>query len=229
MDYQQCHEIAQTRKRKLANNTYLNCDHAPESYAIRLHSTDVVTFKKDGRIVLDSGGYQTMTTKDRLNTYAPARVYQDNGVWYVNGEPFADGFTIHPDGTTSGHGEDPKAANKLRRQIRAYAKAFVVALRAGDISKPSSGDCWGCCMATNKGEHPMGGRDHILSHIEEVYFVPSLLVNACERFGASDMAKHNIACMWSGQPEKAMDSDFLWQQIQKMIARWCYQETGLPS
>ncbi len=58
-----------------------------EAVAIRYHATDVVTYHKDGRIVLNSGGYRTMTTKDRMNCYSPASVYQESGLWYV-GPPY---------------------------------------------------------------------------------------------------------------------------------------------
>ena len=77
--------------RKVGNNTYLirrgegYCRHAdtgkplpgtivPEDdIAVRLHYTDVVTFKCDGDIVLSSGGFHTRTTKDRINQYLQQR------------------------------------------------------------------------------------------------------------------------------------------------------------
>jgi hypothetical protein len=53
--------------------------------AIRLHATDVVTFKSDGRIILDSGGWQTATTKARMNEAipGPCGVYQKDHTWYL--------------------------------------------------------------------------------------------------------------------------------------------------
>ena len=69
--YMDAVELAQTRKRKLGNNTVLVTDHAPTSYAVRYHSTDIVTYRKDGSIVLSSGGWRTSTTKERINEYIP--------------------------------------------------------------------------------------------------------------------------------------------------------------
>jgi hypothetical protein len=79
-------------RRKVANNTYVerrgrNSGHGvnPSSIAIKLHATDVVTYSADGTITLDTGGYETVTTKDRFNAFLPARfrVFAKDYVWYV--------------------------------------------------------------------------------------------------------------------------------------------------
>jgi hypothetical protein len=55
---------------------------------VKYHSTNVVKFS-DKRIVLDSGGWQTATTKTRMNQTANQfdleyKVFQDNFEWYVD-------------------------------------------------------------------------------------------------------------------------------------------------
>ena len=90
--------------RVIGNNTRVMFADA-DSYdpvAIRLHSTNVVTFYRDGRIVLDSGGWQTVTTKDRMNSVLPQRfrVFAKDHVWFVSDNrtgstiPFSDGMTL---------------------------------------------------------------------------------------------------------------------------------------
>lgn len=71
-------------RRPLQNNTYAvrrgeNC------IAVQLHSTDILTFYRDGRVSFNTGGWETVTTKDRINTYAPGgwRVYSERGHWYL--------------------------------------------------------------------------------------------------------------------------------------------------
>ena len=98
--------------RKLCNNTVavsVPKFHAEEHYiGIKLHNTFVVKFYADGRIELDSGGWQTVTTKARLNACLPAgyRVYSQgsrrNCIWglYRWGQlvrDFADGMTLVSD------------------------------------------------------------------------------------------------------------------------------------
>lgn len=49
-----------------------------DNYAVCLYGTDVVTFLPDGRIVLDSGRWRTVTTQARIHEFAaPVRVYGD--------------------------------------------------------------------------------------------------------------------------------------------------------
>lgn len=220
------------KPRIVANNTIEY--HMPNGEKrIRLHHTDIIYFLPNGDIRLNTGGWQTVTTKDRLNGFSPARIYSENGIWYCNymskEYPYQDGIILHENGTVSNAGPDPKDTQKLRKKVRQYAKEYIKALREGKVSKPSNGDCWGCLMTTKDGKHPMGGADHIISHMEEKYYVPSLLVNAFERFGASKAMRHNIACIWENQPDKLWNMPYLWESSEKMVRRWCYQELGLST
>jgi hypothetical protein len=68
------------------------------------HQSAVVVESADGdRLRLDSHGYQTATTKERINRHTPAgyRVVQRDYEWHVetlDGEriDFADGMIIEP-------------------------------------------------------------------------------------------------------------------------------------
>lgn len=85
------------KRRKVGNNTYAEIL-SDNSVAITLHSTDVVTIHEDGTYTLRCGGWQTVTTKDRINQYSPVRVYQRNYEWFVriNGRemPFMEGMVV---------------------------------------------------------------------------------------------------------------------------------------
>lgn len=76
----------------LGNNTRLY--KRGKSFAIRLHNTDVVTIHADGTYTLSSGGWQTRTTKDRINLYTLAMVRSIKGIWYVKDTEFKDGMRI---------------------------------------------------------------------------------------------------------------------------------------
>lgn len=94
--------------RKIGNNTWV--ERVTElgtgkinGVAIKLHHTDIVIFCTDGRILLNSGGYQSKTTKDRMNAALPQhyRVFQKDYAWYVRCArtgavvPFRDGMVLH--------------------------------------------------------------------------------------------------------------------------------------
>lgn len=61
--------------RKLGNNTYVEVpDYADDIIGVRLHATVIVTYHRDGRIILNTGGWNTPTTRDRLNQLTPLGV-----------------------------------------------------------------------------------------------------------------------------------------------------------
>lgn len=236
--YQEALEkLGKRETRKLENNTYLQ--RRGDNLVVMLHSTDVVTYQADGRVILDSGGWRTPTTKDRINTYAPINLWQDKGQWFigpnwnrVNTAIFQDGMIINPDGTFSGvmTAKQAKDEQKLRAQIRKYASGFIKALQVGRVPLPSSGDCWGCCMKdVNTGDTVMGS-DHIREHLKKKYYVPSLAVNALKAMGASRAAEETLFALM-GHPDAANwdpnGNGFITAQIEKTIKRYVYRELGL--
>lgn len=107
--------------RKVANNTY--AVRLPSVFGnaigIKLHDTFVVTFYEEGTIKLDSGGWLTMTTKERMNRFLPAplTVHSIKGRWmvttrsaddrpdYEHSTPYVDGMKLaqmHRPGRTEG-------------------------------------------------------------------------------------------------------------------------------
>jgi len=86
----------------LANNTKL-VRNSDGTFGVVLHRTQIITFDLLDNVVkvtLNSGGYATTTTKQRLNQLLPSgcRVYARKFEWFVStpeGEvPFFDGMTI---------------------------------------------------------------------------------------------------------------------------------------
>ena len=96
---------ARLSKRRLANNTTLRQE--GDTLIVRLHSTDIVTLHPDGRTVLSMGGWNTVTTRDRINRFSPvARVWNESGHAFCswNGKQYAFERTVtcFPDGTCDG-------------------------------------------------------------------------------------------------------------------------------
>lgn len=193
-------------RKKLENNTYLHRLDA-NTLAVRLHSTDIVLVHGDGTYTLDSGGWRTLTTRDRISRYSPAGISQKNNIWYVGASIFQDGMRVNAQGTpvTRTRRVDVVERNKrlLDRRTRAYIDGFAahvikhgLAVNDGEAPsdssdrplKPDTGDCWPCYFGLGSDDHlkePMGV-DHLLSHFEEDYFVPSLLWKAILSKGYSN-------------------------------------------
>ena len=81
-------------QRKVGNNTYAYIQH-DGSVAIELHGTKVVVIYPNGLYKLNTNGWRTSTTKDRINKYSPVRVYQKNYEWFLkDGTPFEDNMLV---------------------------------------------------------------------------------------------------------------------------------------
>lgn len=169
----------------VGNNTHLV--QVGSDYAIRLYNTDIVTYKPDGSIILNSGGYRTQTTKSRINEFArDVYVSQDMGLWYVNvrGQTvlFEDGITIPATGpviASDGY-KMQKAKIAVDRMVSKFIKGYVSDMLKNGINRSTDGDCWGCAIQDKR--HPENiepmGYDHYLSHFEEKYYVPSIFLAA---------------------------------------------------
>lgn len=213
--------------RTAANNTVVRLTDG--GVAIKLHDTDIVTINDNGRIGLNSGGWLSVTTKERIKRYTPARISQKNGIWYMgDGSIFYDGMIIGLDGLPV----KPKSPGKtaayerklkaIKKDAREYAKGFVEALKAGNIDNPNGGDCWHCALRDDNGTalgDRTGGGDHLRQHIRDKYYVPSLLINAGRAAGYRD---EQIGLMGIGGRRLFIDPErniykYITKQLQKEL------------
>jgi len=217
--YSECKALAATRKRKIANNTYLVV-RDDGGFGIKFHDTEVVIHYPT-KTVFNSGGYKTVSTKARINEFSTASLSQCKGVWTIDGHPFADGITIFASGYVTGKGQAPKKTADMRKKVNAYAKEYAELLCSGKMDKPSGGDCWCCLMG-------MDGADHIRSHIKESYFVPSL-INQVNRDNLSPFTGDFIARIMQGIETSDWQRGIAFEQIKRAVQQYCLHELGLPA
>jgi len=182
----------------LANNTRLY--KRGDEFEIVLHQTAVVSILPEGKYIIRTGGWNTLTTRDRLNRYAPGRFFTEQGILYwvpgwaagIPGEKIVveEGMIIGEEGQVYEH--DAARAEAYAREVRQtkklinnYIDGYIRALEKG-LPVPSGGDCWYCCMKTEQGrtlgDHG-GDHSHLREHLEERYYVPTLVVNALQENG----------------------------------------------
>ena len=161
---------------------------------IRLHLTDIITISNK-YIILNSGGWKTPTTKDRMNTHQDiCTITQDKSIWHVKtttGQEsvFYDGIKI----TTAGKIIKPKQADtrtpRLLKQINNYCKKLK---GLKELPTPDAVDCWYCYFRTVKDGQPLGhaikNTDHLTQHLKEKYIHGSLIFNALESNGHNNPA-----------------------------------------
>jgi hypothetical protein len=126
-----------------------------------------------------------------IEDFRARRAYnQADRAWEIrNRVPFYDGITVDSEGYTPRIRQVGPSPAKLRRherevvrmqkKIERYIDGYIKALVKG-MPMPSGGDCWFCALRTESGQTwgDMGNSAHLLTHMEERYYVPTLAVNA---------------------------------------------------
>lgn len=127
---------------RIASNTYLNAD--GDVLTVTLYETGILRFYPDGRIRLNSGGYQTATTRDRFRQLG-VTVYTCQGVAHVahggRSWTFSDGMMLNPDGTVSYlQATDPDPERVQRRRMRNRRRGDYVPCDGRQSSRWSGGN-----------------------------------------------------------------------------------------
>jgi hypothetical protein len=158
MNYSSADAMLQGRcreSRKLGNNTYLL--RGNDEIAVKLHATHVLTFFKNGSIRIATGGWNTNTTKDRINSYIPqpwrvgsdSKRFGDNCVLYNLAEGWKPVGVVDTALTIPANGKIPKSvtahldktmketreANNERARTRNRERYWIRKARTGEKPK----------------------------------------------------------------------------------------------
>lgn len=158
---------------------------SPRGLVFRLHDTDIVTVPPENdRIILNTGGWFTVTTKDRINRIlrdlgaGSINVQSERGIWYVS-----KGFKIRIPGRENEWPENYTWGSKtlsafydgiaITRKGRVIGKVLKENKKADRLKKlisgycrkiadletlpePGPGDCFYCQMREVKSGKPLG-------------------------------------------------------------------------
>ena len=217
-------------RHKIERHTY--AERKPDgTVTIRYHQTDIITVSPKGQVTVTSGGYKTNSTKERISAYLRpyASVWQREGLWYISYQgvtvPFEDGMVINRKPKVKPNLDAEQRT--LRKKVFAFAKEYVRQLRDGEMPAPGPGDCLICAMEKQGGMK--GHEDHILSHLEEGYYVPRIMYNALETMPSSVAMKACVQARWTGDDAGHFDMDFVWTQILRCLRKYLLRQVGLPS
>lgn len=185
--------------RKIANNTYCqrrpSCCEEPgvpvnqpdlQCVAIKFHSTDVVTYHWMGgwgeRISLDTGGWLTATTKNRINRYLPdqLKIISSRGRWLLQlredslgspiTHPYNDGIRIYFSGIWSI--QNAVDAPEIAAQDAHNSRMDKLIQELSGIPMPYGydGDYSGCGMCVRTDVGTLAGdafhdKQHLIDHL----------------------------------------------------------------
>lgn len=139
LDFLACEKLVASardgRSKPYANNTRIE-KRGDDAFALRLHATDIATFHRDGRITISTGGWRTVTTKERLG-HVTRHLSTERGTWFIDCEP------------------NPKDPEPIRGS-RSVPKPFFAADPGAEPQKPAEG-----CIA-GWDEHYEAQADHAI-------------------------------------------------------------------
>jgi len=186
---------------------------------LRYHDTDVVTIYADKSVTLHSGGWRTVTTKERMVTELRRLgirigLYADKGQWWVSGlkgsgdapvkdiwsgscTVYVDGITFQPDGTLITADaeliERAQAEVEVLKVIKKLCAKLRKDLTDGELPKPEPGDCFICQTAKS------GGPAHVQAHVLKGEINGHLIVAALRWCGWTEDSIDWTYRQWSGR------------------------------
>jgi hypothetical protein len=172
-------------RKKVANNTYVERRSAI-AIAVRFHDTDVVTYYSNGAMSLATGGWYSMSTKDRIDRFTPTgvRIFSEMGRWMItvaaitttdeygtrdlpdwtSSVPFFDGMTLSPDervGTYSTIKIDTTAEDRHNAMVRKLMRSWSKKLATDKLIEQECAQCQG---AEENGVS-IGDQLHVTKHL----------------------------------------------------------------
>ncbi len=223
------------KERPYAHNTRIEIDTlnlGHEVVTVKYHGNPVVNMFPDGTNTYSSCGWKTSTTKERINWFLPDgfSLYQEKSVWHIanrnkgEGYVFADGIAIDSNGSVYNAAPDNEneAIKKTIKAIKKFVDGYIKALLSGEVEQPGAGDCFYCQMVTTDGRNlgEVSGSDHLISHMEESYYVPSMLVNADKFKGMSILARSTIAQIWQGETTSDWQRDIMARDVKSSLTAY---------
>jgi hypothetical protein len=186
--------IDQIVSSKMVQNNTVEIHLKDGTRIIRHFHTNIVTEKPNGNFVLNTNGWKSYTTKERLNQYAPVRIWQEKGLWYLSSGDyydkdqtvtnFYDGIELDKDGNLISEVKtiDVKKIEKLKKRIKKFSQKV---LTVETLPIPNMGDCLMCRRSIDDKEIT-DSNEHLWSHMVEGYLHGSLIVNAFKHAGYRD-------------------------------------------
>lgn len=154
---------------------------------VRYQDIDIVTKSlSNGHVILYSGGFRTMTTKENINRAMniwgiPVHITQSKSIWYVHNvigdrHAFYDNMELDEFGVVL-DSKDKAVQNEAKhyqKLIKEYMRELKrIHTEQGRYPEPGAGDCWLCMSGV-----PYDFAEHVIQHLEEKYIQGSLILRA---------------------------------------------------
>jgi len=127
--------IIDGRESKIIGNNTIVHRLDDDTVAIKYHSTNILKINSNNVVTISTGGWETITTKDRLNQFLSCRgfgIFQKKGTWYIRGNDktfeYEDGIKISANGDLI-----IASANKIKDNILNLIKNKEIDPKYGEL------------------------------------------------------------------------------------------------
>ncbi|MBD3268473.1 hypothetical protein GF373_17535 [bacterium] len=227
--------------RPVPNRTATRIEQRDETtIALKYHETDVVTYHADGSYTLDANGWQTKTTKRRINEFSPFNIIWREKVWFVSGPgikdyvPFTSPMKIDPNARVTDWLEfTPKDHKRVQFQrslgeaIVEYANELTDRLFDGEIHTPGPGGCEECAKLDYDRE--VENNNHLLQHITNGEYEPHFVSFILRQPQVSKMARGLGYGALTGDTRESFATKSAKRQIRYAIKRYMRTHLGVPA
>lgn len=114
--------------------------------------------------------------------------------------------------------------------VKEFATEYMSRLADGRMEAPSGGDCWFCVLREVDTSRPMGDlnqSNHMISHLEDKYYVPSIIMNALDELGGSPAAKDYVARRFNNIDGGYTYGGLISEQLYRTLVRYVGSKVGL--
>ncbi len=166
--------------------------------------------------------YNTPYWEEYEHTYQPDL----RDVWQ-----FKDGISIHSDGRVYDFERSPTKMKNRSKAVKEFATEYLAKLSEGRMEAPSNSDCWYCLFKEVGTGRPMGDlsqSDHMVQHLADEYYVPSIIMNALDELGGSPIDRDYVV----GRFNKVEGEVFhlygiISEKLYRILVRYVGRKVGL--
>jgi hypothetical protein len=201
---------------------------------IRYHHTDIITKMPNGDTVLQTNGWNTVTTKQRFHKYLDTyRIQSIKGEWYVTegwkSYPryrFVDGITIRSDGGIVNHGG--MEVEDVAHTIRVFVNRYVRWINDRRINPLDLGQCcWNCLMyGVSEKLSDMDYMQHLREQHFNYYTQDAVIViRAIAEFPISANGKEWLKDVWERKNVNDKRAEKARKEIRKSVYQYLLKQT----
>jgi len=194
MEYKQANVLLNSRDiRRLGDHLHLKREEGG-SIVLNYNGITIISFLKNGTIILTCGCKRSIKDKNLLNKFSPVKIFQRNFRWYLDLLNYPE--FVGPKIIIRNRKIIKALRRKKKKNIRKLVDDYLLYLKNADILGAYKGSCLMC-----RESHIIAGNGHLLSHLKNKELSRDLATQV--------YSKYNIALYKTERKEELFEKFFV--------------------